>query len=43
MPPASAKAACAIAYLMMINPGNEIAENEGLFRPFECIFPKEAF
>lgn len=40
MPPASAKAACAIAYLMMINPGNEIAENEGLFRPFECKFPK---
>ncbi|VEF46580.1 hydantoin utilization protein B [Bacillus freudenreichii] len=40
MPPASAKAACAIAYLMLINPGNEIAQNEGLFSSLECHFPK---
>ena len=40
MPPASAKAACAIAYLMIINPGNEIAQNEGLFSSLNCIFEK---
>lgn len=40
MPPASAKAACAIAYLMLINPGDAIAQNEGLFAGLECIFPK---
>lgn len=40
MPPASAKAACSIAYLMMINPSNEIAQNDGLFRALECEFPK---
>lgn len=40
MPPASAKAACAIAYLMLINPGKDMAQNEGLFSSLECIFPK---
>ncbi|NHC43253.1 hydantoinase B/oxoprolinase family protein [Bacillus sp. MM2020_1] len=40
MPPAGAKAACAIAYLMLINPGTEIASNEGLFSSLECYFPK---
>jgi N-methylhydantoinase B len=40
MPTASAKAACAIAYLMIINPGNEIAQNEGMFRSLNCIFEK---
>lgn len=40
MPPAGAKAACAIAYLMLINPGSEIASNEGLFSSLECYFPK---
>lgn len=40
MPPASAKAACAIAYLMLLNPGDKIAQNEGLFSSFECYFPK---
>lgn len=40
MPPASAKAACSIAYLMLINPGNRIAQNEGLFSSFDVSFPK---
>lgn len=40
MPPASAKAACAIAYLMLINPGSDIAQNEGLFSSFDVHFPK---
>lgn len=40
MPPASAKAACAIAYLMLINPGMEMPQNEGLFNSLECHFPK---
>lgn len=40
MPPAGAKAACAIAYLMLINPGTDIAQNEGLFSSLECYFPK---
>ncbi|MED4352145.1 hydantoinase B/oxoprolinase family protein [Schinkia azotoformans] len=40
MPPAGAKAACAIAYLMLINPGTEIAQNEGLFSSLDCYFPK---
>lgn len=40
MPPASAKAACAIAYLMLINPGGDIAHNEGLFSSFDVYFPK---
>ena len=40
MPPAAAKAACAIAYLMLINPGIEMPQNEGLFSSLECIFPK---
>lgn len=40
MPPASAKAACAIAYLMLINPGDTIAQNEGLFAGLECFFPE---
>lgn len=40
MPPASGKAACAIAYLMLINPGDNIAQNEGLFSSFDVHFPK---
>ena len=41
MPPASAKAACAISYLMLINPGErDMGQNEGLFSSLECIFPK---
>jgi len=40
MPPASAKAACSIAYLMLINPGSNIAQNEGLFSSLDCYFPK---
>lgn len=40
MPPAAAKAACAIAYLMLINPGAEIPVNDGLFSALECVFPE---
>lgn len=40
MPSSAAKAACAIAYLMLINPGKEVAQNDGLFSALECYFPE---